>query len=418
MTEVRNLQPVEDLGQKITREFYEEQEEYPRLPPAAYHGVLGEYVELMKPTTEAPPEFHYGALVTVLAALFSDRYVQYGTKPLYPNLFSVLAGSTGTSHKNTVVDAALDLVWHVTEEGETLRVLRGLGSREGLLDALPNKGEPVLWRVGEYTGLVKKGAAHSATSTLVELQLELYDRPPTIDNHTRQNKITVDRPNVTMLGDSTEEFLTKTFSDDVLSNGILNRLSLWLGKRSGPIAFPDNVETADRNRLVKDIGEAVRASSHAGGGEVRASTDAEKYWEGLYAEEVYPRQEGPDGNVLGRLQVFPWKFALLYAVLDGRQEISQKDLERGWAVSGYLADCALRVAGKIGTSEKVEIMETLVRKVRAGGTLPSPGAIWSRLSDRQTRQLRQYGGAQKLLKQLAIDEEIHAEDPEKGPYWA
>lgn len=418
-TETPDLRVV-DLGEQITKEFYQEldkkqeQEGPPRLPPDAYHGVLGDYVELMGPTTEAPPEFHFGALATVLAALFSDRYLRHGTELIHPNLFSVLAGSTGVSHKTTAVNAAIDLVWKFTEEGDTLRVLRDLGSREGLLNALPDKGEPVLWRVSEYTGLVKKGAANSATGTLVELQLQLFDRPRKIENHTLSNPITVNKPNVTMLGDSTEEFLTETFSDAVLSNGILNRLSLWLGRRGGPIAFPANVDTADQNRLVKALSDAFRESVRVGG-EVGVSAEAQDYWKDLYAEEIFPRQGGPDGSVLGRLQVFPWKSALLYAVLDSRQEISREDLERGWAVSRYLGDCALRVASRIGTSEQGQLLDEILKVVQKGGGLSSPGYLARKLSQKWRHCLDKYGGAQKNLTQLVRDGRLE-QNPEDGMY--
>ncbi len=383
---------------------------YPQLPLSVFWGSLGEYVQIMSPTTEAPSEFHFGAIATVASALFSNNYIQMGTRKLHPNLFSVLAGPTGVSHKTTVAEAAMRLV-DLVEEG-AVEVLRGLGSPEGLLNALP-AGQPALWRVPEYTSVIKKGAKGSATSNLVELQLQLYDRPPSIKNHTIGNPIVVDNPNVAMLGDSTEAFLTETFSNAVLSNGILNRLSLWLGQRGDPIPFPPDVDGQLKNRLVGKMHDALEIARESD--ELKIEPDAEALWDELYRNQVYPRQSTPEGEVIARLSETPWKFAILYAVTDQRTAITVDDLESGWLVANYLADCAIRVAGQIGMSDRAQLMNEVVKAVERTDGLPTPGYLARELSQKWRGKLDDYGGAQQILAQLIRDHRIDGVE-ENGPY--
>lgn len=382
---------------------------YPQLPSTVYWGPLGTYVEIMRPTTEAPPEFHFGAIATVASALFSHNYIRLGTGRLYPNLFSVLAGPTGVSHKTTAAEASMGLGDQV-EEG-AVEVLRGLGSSEGLLQALPG-GKPVLWRVSEYTSLIKKGAKGMATSNLVELQLRLYDRPPSIKNHTISNPIVVNNPNVAMLGDSTEAFLTETFSDAALSNGVINRLSLWLGQRGDPIPFPPDVDSHLKNLLVSEIHTALEKSREFD--ELKIEPEAEALWDQLY-EDVYRRQSAPEGEVIARLSETPWKFAILYAVTNQRTSITVDDLESGWLVANYLADCAIRIAGQIGMSDRAQLMNQVVKVVERTGYLNTPGYLARELSQKWRGKLDDCGGAQQVLAQLIRDYRIDGME-ENGPY--
>ena len=148
-------------------------------------------------------------------------------------LFSILTGSTGVSHKTTVVRRAVETLKRVDP---AFVVQTGSGSREGLMKALPPGGGNVLYRTSEFTQHLRK-AANSGTANLVEFLLELYDHPAQLEHYLAGERVAVKSPCVAILSDSTEAYLSEVFTTAAIGNGLLNRLSIWMGEPAPPSRF-------------------------------------------------------------------------------------------------------------------------------------------------------------------------------------
>ncbi len=371
----------------------------PTLPIEVYYGPIGRYVEIMRPTTEAPPEFHFGAFLTSLSILFGTCYLEVGGRRLYPTLFSILTGSTGITHKTTVANQVVTFLRLVAPD---LIILPGSGSREGLVKSLPDEGSPVFWRAPEFTQQLRK-AANSGTGNLVEFWLEIYDRPSSIEHRLAKETIIKHNPCVAMLSDGTESYLTEVFSVAAIGNGLLNRLCIWMGQPGGPIPFPPAPDTVELDRLVEEVRLAAKKAE---GLPVTASEEALEAWSDLYHAEVYPMQQRPGGEAYARLSDMTWKVATIFTLADQRSVVEKDDLLSGWTVAKYLVECSSRIAGQIGASEQAQLCEAVATAVEKHGPIPSAGYLPRHISPRWRSKLDDFGGAKRVLDRLVRDERI------------
>jgi len=381
----------------------------PALP--VYYGLPGRYVEIMAPTTEAPPEFHFAAFLAIAGILFAHTGLQLGGTTLYPTLYVLLAGSTGVTHKTTAATGALRILRRVDPE---LLVIYGLGSLEGILKDLENHahGPTALWRLAEFTSLLRK-ANNKATSTLTELLLNLYDRPPQISSRTLGNPIKVDNPAVTILGDSTVEHLTETFSTTALTNGLLNRLSIFIGQRGDPIPFPPQPDNRHLNTLVADLEQARRKALTV---KPALSPEALQRWDDIYRGDVYPLQQKEGGEVFARAGDRILQIALLYTLTDNRHIIEPDDLETGLIVTRYLADCTRTIANAIGQSDYTAVLDRMVEIVAKQTTIGgcNSSEVTRALSTHQRSIANDHGGILRCLENLKANG--HLQRFEDGRY--
>ena len=91
-------------------------------------GPIGEYVEAMGVTTEAPLEFHLFSLLAVLSTVFGRRSLPFGTRELRPTLYVVLMGDTAVTHKTTAASAAVSMMRRLDPD---VRMIEGLGIEGG-----------------------------------------------------------------------------------------------------------------------------------------------------------------------------------------------------------------------------------------------------------------------------------------------
>jgi hypothetical protein len=112
---------------------HEEPNVTPVLPNIALHGMAGRFVDILRDSTEAPPDFLLAAFLTSVGALIGrTAWVNY-PRPTYPNLYSLLVGETSSARKTTAMSFALDLMIEVTPQtGSRLKPLLWAGLSRGL----------------------------------------------------------------------------------------------------------------------------------------------------------------------------------------------------------------------------------------------------------------------------------------------
>ena len=282
-------------------------------------------------------------------------------------------------------------------------ILEGIGSREGILKQLQsinnNGSHPALWLIPEFTGLLNK-AKSKATATLTETMLQLADRPPEMSNYSLSEPIRVENPAVTILGDSTVENLTRTFSTTALTNGFLNRLSIFVGERGEPNPIPPRInETA-----LRDVAADLKRSSQDK--EVKLDEETESLWIAHYETEVYQTQQEPGGEVFARVGDRILQIAMVYALSNDRSIIEKDDLETAIKVVQYLTDCTRTVAQMVGQTDLSQLLDRLVEIVHSHPNGCTAGTVRRSLSTTQRTGADSYGGVAKLLRQLKDDGSI------------
>lgn len=106
-------------------------------PPATVTEIVtdGWFKEYLDYTAEleSPTEFHFGAALTAASGAFCRRpLLGWEAVPLYPNIYSLLVGGSGT-RKSTAINKAKDII---KEAVPTLNLLPNEGSPQGYASAL------------------------------------------------------------------------------------------------------------------------------------------------------------------------------------------------------------------------------------------------------------------------------------------
>ena len=207
----------------------------PALPECAWNPLLSKFRDWMMPATEAPLEYVFGSAFSIIGlAIGRDAYVQMGRR-LYANSFIGLLGPAAI--KKGTPSAQIEsevLIPYVDLNGWKLRIVRGTGSAEGLLESFMAVGpgdhvlrlvpERRVITIEEELGYFLVKAHSTTTANLREITCQLFDgvdlSPPT-----RNRSLRVVKPFYSILSMTTEETLAARLEEDDILTGLLPRLS-------------------------------------------------------------------------------------------------------------------------------------------------------------------------------------------------
>jgi hypothetical protein len=329
----------------------------PRVPPAAWHGAIGEAVREIAPVTEADP---VGILVQVLAlfgALVGDvPHVKVGGVPHPARIWPLLIGTTSWGRKGTGLGDAKHFVSEWSSYSATYlrhRLHSGLSSGEGLLAALgaarvvEGRGKPaeeapepiapdgkLTVTEAEFTRAL--AASKREGNTLGQVLRELWD-----SGHagimTRSAPLMVNDAHLTVLGHVVPEELRSHLSKGDVLGGTANRLLFCAVER--PHLRPDDMEWPDLAKPARWLGEQVEAA-RLGVRQVRKDRQATELWREIYSALNDDEAPGVLGAVLARGPAYTMRLALVYALADGAGAISTEHLLAGLSVWHYAAQSA------------------------------------------------------------------------------
>ena len=107
---------------------------WPVMADAAYHGIAGNFVRAIEPHSEADPVALLMQFLTAVGCLFGrGAYMQVGATRHHPNLFSVIVGNTAKARKGTSWDWIREFLKFVDGKWYGNKCRSGLVSGEGLV---------------------------------------------------------------------------------------------------------------------------------------------------------------------------------------------------------------------------------------------------------------------------------------------
>lgn len=201
-------------------------------------GFVPTYVEYLASRTDAPPVwFVHAALSTLAVAAGNDFWTPDRGDNLYPNLWVVLIGDSGTG-KSVPLAVSKRLL---QKADLRRRIAADTFSMEGLVSSL--KDQPVSLIVqGEFSAFLQN-ISKEYNSGLTEWLTDLYDCPPYVERRlapTRSkagvmqpNIITIEKPAVSLLAASTPAWFTQQFTSNNLRGGFFGRIVFAAGGKSG-----------------------------------------------------------------------------------------------------------------------------------------------------------------------------------------
>ena len=343
----------------------------PNIPEGAWHPVAREYREIVGPTLpEIPNNFHLACFLTGMGTAFchSIYFNIIRSENLYPNLWSVLVGTSGDPRKGTAMRGILQVLREAKIYIATMSSLdsaEGLGRRLLKLQGDDAKNySPLLISLSELRSFIDK-ASKEGTRNLIPKMCECYDGTP-FEVNTTKDPIIVPNPFAGMIGGTSLAY-TETMKQSDLEGGLGNRICFIPGEpQKRKAEAPDPVEPAYQ-LFIERLADIVEYWKAKGTTRLRFDEPARELWRGFYEDEL-PRWS-PEDSLLSvmtkRFHHHPIKVASIYAGLDRSETIKTQHLGPALLYTRFLLDGIFFTFSNFGLAQWVKDEKKIVELVRA-----------------------------------------------------
>ncbi len=392
---------------------------WPKLGEEAVYGLAGRVANTVGPHTEADTA---AVLFTLLSAVGNaigrGSYVEVGADRHHAKVNVVVVGKTSKARKGMSWSINRRLMHAADPAWEENRVLNGLSSGEGLIQAVRDpvygtkKGEEVLLDSGEqdkrlfvmeqeFAGPLK--VASREGNTLSPIARQAWD-DVTLRTMTKNSPSKATESHVTICGHITQDELHRSLTQTESANGFANRFTWVLAKRSKALPFGGDLNKVNMAPLTKMLREAVDHGK--GAGRIGWGDSARPVWEAVY-EELSEGDPGLFGAVTSRSEAQVLRMALVYAVLDFSTTLEEPHLRAALAAWDYSRDSARYIFGDATGDEVADkALEELRRRREEGMTGTEIYRIWN-----GRRKKEQIQRALEYLRKLG---RVRAEKTETG----
>ena len=362
----------------------------------AYIGILGDFIRLEAPISEGDPNAMLIAALAMVGSICGRTAYKTVEKNMHhPRLFITIVGESSKARKGTTTGRAFNFAKMIDPTLET-RLHKGVSSGEGLIEAIRDARSDV----AIATETKKKSNTTSedkgvADKRLLILQgefgqtLQIMARPgntlgPTLRDawdgeqlsfRARNNWDVCREPHVTMVGNITKDELNTLISSNDKANGFGNRF-LWVcARRYQSLPFtPESNEPALQALAVK-AAHMIDAARYYG--ECGWMPDAASLWASNY-DKLSSGGHGVVGAMTSRAEAQTLRIALIYAILDGSNNIDVPHLRAALEVWRYCLESAeFLFGGSSGNATADRILGMLIGMPQ-GASLTQISALFKR----------------------------------------
>jgi hypothetical protein len=322
------------------------------------YGILGDYVRLWAPHTEAAPVAVYTVALAAIGALIGrGPSWHFGNEHHHARLFVLLIGVSGSGRKGTALNVgAHALLRAVDEDFARARVCSGLSSAEGLIaevrDPTPPKMSPdgkkiivhgddgvtdkrLLVVEGEIAGALEAMAREG--NRLSAITRDAWDGKD-LRSLVKRDPQRATAPHVVIVGAITAPELRKLLKQTSVLNGLANRfLAVW-STRARLLPESTAPDAAARATMAREIAAKVDRARTIG--TVEWSPAAREEWAHVYCTELAVVNDPSDivRALLERGAPYVCRVAFLLAILDGSKLVELPHLRGALALWRYVAD--------------------------------------------------------------------------------
>jgi len=381
----------------------------PRLPkvhPAAFHGLLGEIVRELAPTTEADPIALLVSLMAAVGAVIGDGpHVLVGGSKHPARIWPLLVGGTGRGRKGTAWAEAENVVTAFNAYFVESNIRSGLSTGEGIIHALRDDKDDVTTKdkrllVVESEFARTLGASRREGNTLSAVLRSLWEtgRAAVL---TRGDPLSTTGAHLIVVAHVTERELRLKLSDSDVAGGLVNRFLPVLVERSQ--LLPHEVEPANLGPLTALLGRAVTEAERMG--RLRRTPAADREWTGCYAALNDDTDDGPIGEVLARGPAYVLRMALIFALIDGNPAIDVEHLHAALSVWHYVAASARQMFGDLSGSSDLDRLADFLAAAPKGRTRTEVRDLFGR--NKSAGQLDQLIGELESAGDATTETERH-----------
>lgn len=308
----------------------------------AYCGLVGEIVETIEPETEADPALILiGTLLAFGNWIGRKPYYQVESTRHYTNEFALFVGQSSKGRKGTGWDRIRALYIAAADCGNrndiwSSRIKGGLSSGEGIIGQFTDADADKRLMCVEPEFARTLAACERNGSTLSAIIRDAWDQGR-LATLTRQ-PLEVDDAHVSIIGHITDTELRKRLSNTDAANGFANRFLFVHVERSQLLAHGG--DDIDFKPLAQRLWTARTKAQ--GINRMTWTAKAAKQWEDAYAELSRDR-----GNIIGgvsnRAEAHVIRLAMIYALMDCKDQIFTRHLDAALEVWRYCEDSARHI---------------------------------------------------------------------------
>jgi hypothetical protein len=352
--------------------------EWPEAPEdPAFHGLAGEVVRLIEPSSEADP---VGVLLQFLIgfgnAIGTGLWVVADGHQHHANEYVVTVGDTSRARKGTAWRRVRPILAYADSGWADNRVTHGLSSGEGLIWEVRDPivgtdkktGQPVVTDPGvddkrvmivesEFVNVLRVLAREGNTLSAV---LRLGWDGDDLRTITKHSPARATKPHVSLVGHITQQELAKYLSAVEVFGGLGNRILWACVRRSKLLPFPGSLDAGDVQRLGSRLAGA--ADLARGVGAMVWTSTGRTLWESEYGRLTEERP-GLWGAITSRAEAHVLRLSMIYAALDRSCEIVDTHVQAGLALWRFCdRSAAFLFGGSLGDRDADAILDALRAK--------------------------------------------------------
>jgi hypothetical protein len=365
-------------------------EDWPVLSDKAMPGIVGDFIKLATESSEADP----AAILLTFLVRFSTEigggcYLQIGDTKHRARFAAVIVGGSSKARKGTSASPVKRLFKYSPDLNESLTFIPAetspgpFSSGEGIVHRIRDKVEEfdkknqemVVTDPGtddkrlfvldeEFAGVLSVMKRDGNTLSMVIRQL--FDSG-NIEPLTKSSKQKVTNGHVGWVGHITLTELNAKMEDTEALNGFANRVLWTCARRAGFVSRPKPMGKKRLEVIQKRLFKIILSCQ----AEKKITFTEETFaiWDSVYPE-LSKDNPGLVGCMINRAEALTLRLSMLYALLDGSNEIRPKHLESALALWDYCRQSALFIfqAKNQNRDSEKKIIQALREKKEMTGT--------------------------------------------------
>lgn len=332
------------------------------LPPSARIWPYDEWLDIMRPASDAPLEFHWSTMRTCLGIWLSRRLYVVQAKPLYLNTNILLIGSSGLSRKSTTIGHGFSLM---QMGGVPYRIIRHPESPKRIYQELaraPGTAAILYW--DEMRALLAIARRPGTADMLAKLNYLYYC--PDHDSVGGQDAIEIHDPFVSLITSAPLSWLEDSFRAGDITGGFMRRFIILPAERTKYIPRAPQPDPNRMKKLAEQIAKRI-ASLPPGGREMRWTKEAGTLWDTWATAndtDVRNRPEHTSALTAG-IEEIALKETCLNSFLAGQEELTPQAVEIATATADVLKHNALRSLGDIPLTRTAKLEQRILKFAEA-----------------------------------------------------
>lgn len=316
--------------------------DWPTMSDDAYHGLAGEIVHAFDGYSEADPVALLLSTLVAFGCAVGPNPGMTADGAHHPaRIFACLVGASSKARKGTSWRNIRNVFSIADPEWTHKRVKSGLSSGEGLINAVADpeigpSGEEVpstgsddkrLLAIEEEFARVLQVSRREA-STLSAIVRQAYDTGDL--SVLTKRPMTATGAHISMLGHITGAELRARLTDTDVANGFANRYLFAMVRRGPLLPEAPQIPSTEINRLGVAVQHALRHARNVR--QMRRDREANRLWEVMYERMAGDEPPGLLGALVARPEAHTLRLSIVYALLDGSDQVTVEHLRAAWAV--------------------------------------------------------------------------------------